>query len=87
MDKDRVKGKIDDAAGRAKRQVGEWTGDSKTQAEGAAQQVKGKAENAWGKVKDAARDATETKTKSERPTAQGRRTKIELETDEDRNVA
>ncbi|HEX8810747.1 MAG TPA: CsbD family protein [Terracidiphilus sp.] len=58
MDKDRIKGKVDDAAGRAKRQVGEWTGDTKTQAEGAAQQVKGKAENAWGKMKDAVRDAT-----------------------------
>jgi uncharacterized protein YjbJ (UPF0337 family) len=56
MDKDRVKGTIDDAAGRAKRQVGEWTGDTKTQVEGAAQQVKGKAEKAWGNVKDAARD-------------------------------
>ncbi len=56
MDKDRVKGKLDDAAGRAKRQVGEWTGDTKTQAEGAAQQVKGKVENTWGKMKDAARD-------------------------------
>jgi uncharacterized protein YjbJ (UPF0337 family) len=59
MDKDRVKGKIDDAAGRAKRQVGEWTGDTEAQVEGAAQQVKGKAENAWGKIKDAARDATD----------------------------
>src|SRR5271166_3242691 len=57
MDKDRVKGKMNDAVGRAKRQVGEWTGDTKTQVEGAAQQVKGKAENAWGKMKDAARDA------------------------------
>ena len=57
MDKDRVKGAIDDAAGRVKRQVGEWTDDTKTQAEGAAQQVKGKAEKAWGTVKDAARDA------------------------------
>jgi uncharacterized protein YjbJ (UPF0337 family) len=57
MDKDRVKGTIDDAAGRAKRQVGEWTGDTKKQAEGAAQQVKGKVEKAWGNVKDAARDA------------------------------
>jgi uncharacterized protein YjbJ (UPF0337 family) len=57
MDKDRVKGAIDDAAGRAKRQVGEWTGDSSAQVEGAAQQVKGKAEKAWGNVKDAARDA------------------------------
>jgi uncharacterized protein YjbJ (UPF0337 family) len=56
MDKDRVKGTIDDAAGRAKRQVGEWTGDIDTQVEGAAQQVKGKAEKAWGNVKDAARN-------------------------------
>jgi uncharacterized protein YjbJ (UPF0337 family) len=57
MDKDRVKGTIDDTVGRAKRQVGEWTGDTGTQAEGAAQQVKGKAEKAWGNVKDAVRDA------------------------------
>lgn len=59
MDKDTVKGTLDDAAGRAKRQVGEWTGDSKTQAEGAAQQVKGKVEKAWGNTKDAVRDATD----------------------------
>jgi len=59
MDKDRVKGAVNDAAGRAKRQVGEWTGDTKTQAEGAAQQVKGKAQKAWGNVKDAARDASD----------------------------
>ena len=55
MDKDRIKGTIDDAAGRAKRQVGEWTGDTETQADGAAQQVKGKVEKAWGNVKDAVR--------------------------------
>lgn len=57
MNKDNVKGTMDDAAGRAKRQVGEWTGDTKTQAEGATQQVKGKVEKAWGNVKDAAHDA------------------------------
>ena len=57
MDKDRIKGTVDDAAGRVKRQVGEWTGDTQTQVDGAAQQVKGKAEKAWGNVKDAARDA------------------------------
>ena len=57
MDKDTVKGTVDDAAGRIKRQVGEWTGDTGAQVEGAAQQVKGKAEKAWGNVKDAARDA------------------------------
>jgi len=57
MNKDNLKGSMDDAAGRVKRQVGEWTGDSKAQAEGGAQQVKGKAEKAWGNVKDAVRDA------------------------------
>jgi uncharacterized protein YjbJ (UPF0337 family) len=57
MDKDRVKGAIDDAAGRAKRQVGEWTGDTGAQVEGATQQVKGKVEKAWGNIKDSAREA------------------------------
>jgi uncharacterized protein YjbJ (UPF0337 family) len=56
MNKDNLKGSMDDAAGRAKRQIGEWTGDTKTQADGAAQQVKGKAEKAWGNVKDAVHD-------------------------------
>jgi uncharacterized protein YjbJ (UPF0337 family) len=56
MDKDRVKGKVEDVKGRIKRQVGEWSGDKKTQAEGAAEQVKGKIQNAWGKAKDAGRE-------------------------------
>jgi uncharacterized protein YjbJ (UPF0337 family) len=58
MDKDRVKGAINDAAGRAKRQVGEWTGDTDAQVEGSMQQAKGKAQKAWGNIKDAARDAS-----------------------------
>ena len=58
MDSDKIKGAIDDAAGRAKRQVGEWTGDTKTQVEGAAQQVKGKTEKVMGNVKDAVRGDT-----------------------------
>jgi len=33
MNKDRIKGKVKDVAGRVERQAGEWTGDSKTQAE------------------------------------------------------
>ena len=57
MNSDTVKGTIDDAAGRAKRQIGEWTGDTNTQVEGAGQQIKGKVEKAWGNVKDAANDA------------------------------
>ena len=57
MDKDRIEGKMDDIKGRAKRQVGEWTGDEDLQAEGTADQAKGKTQNAFGKVKDAGRDA------------------------------
>ncbi len=59
MDKDRIQGKAEDIAGRAKRQVGEWTGDNKTQAEGALDQAKGKTRNVVGKVKDAVRDAAD----------------------------
>jgi len=57
MDKDRVKGKAKDVAGRVQRQMGEWTGNEKQQAEGAAEQLKGKAQNVWGKAKDTGRDA------------------------------
>lgn len=69
MDKDRIKGSVDDAVGRAKRQVGEWTGDTDAQVDGAAQQVKGKAEKAWGNVKDAARDANDQANERERTDA------------------
>ena len=66
MDKDRVKGAIDDAVGRARRQAGEWTGDTESQVKGAAQQIKGKAEKVVGNLKDAARDAR-TDADKERP--------------------
>ena len=55
MNKDEVKGKAKDVAGRVQRQAGEWTGSDKAQAKGAAKQVEGKVQNAWGKVKDAAK--------------------------------
>lgn len=56
MDKNRIKGKMDEIAGRAKRQAGEWTGDTQAQGEGTMDEIKGRAENAWGKVKDSARN-------------------------------
>lgn len=59
MDKDRVKGKVEDIGGRIERQAGEWTGDKKAQAEGTKHQIKGKARNAVGKIKDAGREAME----------------------------
>ncbi len=63
MDKDQIKGKVDDVAGRLKRQAGEWTGDKDAQAEGTKEQVKGKIEGAVGKVKDAARNLKEDASK------------------------
>ena len=65
MNQDKVKGAMDDAAGRAKRQIGEWTGDTKTQVDGASQQVKGKVEKAWGNLKDTAKDADRDRTKND----------------------
>jgi uncharacterized protein YjbJ (UPF0337 family) len=53
MDKDRVKGTIDEVVGSVKQKTGEITGDTQLQVEGIAQHVKGKLENTWGKVKDA----------------------------------
>ena len=59
MDKDRIEGKAKDIAGRAQRQVGEWTGDDESQAKGAVKQVEGKVQNAWGKAKDAVKKSTD----------------------------
>ena len=59
MNKDRVKGMIDEVAGSAKRKAGELTDNPKLRAEGMAQQVKGKAEGAWGMAKEAVRDVIE----------------------------
>jgi uncharacterized protein YjbJ (UPF0337 family) len=66
MNKDRVEGKIKDVTGRVERQAGEWTGDPKTQAKGAAKQVEGKVQNAVGKVEDAAKKS-DRKTSSKPP--------------------
>jgi uncharacterized protein YjbJ (UPF0337 family) len=65
MDKDRIEGKVKDVAGRVERQVGEWTGDSEKQADGAMKQAEGKVQNAWGKVKDAAKDVAKDAKKSD----------------------
>lgn len=59
MNKNQVKGIIDEVAGTAKRKAGAVTDNPKLQLEGMAQQAKGKVEGAWGKAKDAVRDAIE----------------------------
>ncbi len=57
MDKDRIKGSMDQAKGSVKETIGKVTGDTKLQGEGAADKLKGKAESAVGGAKDAIRDA------------------------------
>jgi uncharacterized protein YjbJ (UPF0337 family) len=59
MNKDQVEGKVKDIAGRAERQVGEWTGDTEAQVKGTAKQAEGKVQNAWGNVKDAGEKAAD----------------------------
>ncbi|HEU5232862.1 MAG TPA: CsbD family protein [Terriglobales bacterium] len=66
MDKNRIKGKMDEIAGRAKRQAGEWTGDTQAQGQGTVDEIKGRAENAWGKVKDSARNVKDDMDKKDR---------------------
>ena len=56
MNKDNIKGKMNDVKGRIKRQAGEWTGDAQLQDDGAMDQAKGKVQNAWGEVKEGAKD-------------------------------
>jgi uncharacterized protein YjbJ (UPF0337 family) len=86
MDKDRVKGKVDELVGSAKRHVGNLTGDNKTKIEGAVQQVKGKAENTWGKVKDAARDAHDQNKAVHAENKEAAREDREALAAEDRNI-
>ena len=57
MNKDRVKGTLDEAVGSAKRKAGGLTGSTSLQVEGIAQQVKGKLENTVGKIEDAVDEA------------------------------
>ena len=59
MNRDQVKGAIDEVVGSAKRAAGDLTGNTRLQVKGMAQQVKGKVEGAWGDAKDALRDAVE----------------------------
>jgi uncharacterized protein YjbJ (UPF0337 family) len=85
MDKDRVKGAVDQVVGSAKRHIGDLTGDSRTEAEGAVQQVKGKVESAWGKTKDAARDVRANLEAAHEPNQEAKRKNREAGVAEDRN--
>jgi uncharacterized protein YjbJ (UPF0337 family) len=91
MDKDRVKGKAKDVAGRVQRQAGEWTGDEESQVKGTLKQAEGKLQNAVGQVKDAVRNSAEEarrKRDIEKGRKQGREEeKLEEERPRRRDVA
>ena len=53
---DRAKGKVNQAAGKVKEEVGDALGDGSLESRGKAQQVKGHVQEASGKIKDALRD-------------------------------
>lgn len=59
MDKDRVDGIGKKVSGSVKEAIGKVTGNTKLEAEGAAQKTAGKAQNAAGGVKDVVRDAVD----------------------------
>ena len=56
MDKDRIEGMGKQAKGSVKEAFGKVTGDTKTEAEGAAEKSAGKVQNAIGGMKDTARE-------------------------------
>jgi uncharacterized protein YjbJ (UPF0337 family) len=58
MDKDRIEGSLKQAAGAIKEGFGKVTGDTKIEAEGAAEKAAGKVQNTVGGIKDGVRDAT-----------------------------
>jgi uncharacterized protein YjbJ (UPF0337 family) len=57
VDKDRVEGSAKNIGGKIKEGFGKLTGDTKTEAEGKADQVEGKVQNTVGGIKDTIRDA------------------------------
>jgi len=57
MDKDRVEGAAKQAKGSVKQGIGKITGDTKTEAEGAAEKAVGKTQSMFGGLKDRLREA------------------------------
>lgn len=60
MDEDRIKGAATDIGCKVKDAAGGLLGNSKTQAEGKADQASGQLQNAYGSTKDAVREQADT---------------------------
>jgi uncharacterized protein YjbJ (UPF0337 family) len=61
MDKQRIKGSLDETKGAAKDTAGRILGDRKLQAEGKFDKAKGKVEKEVGRMKDAVRNLRDRK--------------------------
>ena len=59
MDKDRIAGAANDAAGKAESAFGQATGNAARDASGRAREASGTVQNIYGQAKDAARDLSE----------------------------
>jgi uncharacterized protein YjbJ (UPF0337 family) len=60
MDENRVSGTARKVGGKLQEGVGEATGDTRTQAEGVANQVTGAAQDLYGRARDTVSDSAET---------------------------
>jgi uncharacterized protein YjbJ (UPF0337 family) len=60
MDENRVSGTARNVGGKVQEGVGRVTGDTRTQAEGLANQVTGTAQDLYGRARDSAGEATDT---------------------------
>ena len=56
MNKDQVKGKAKDVAGKVQEKAGELTGSEEQQVKGEAKQVEGKVQETYGDAKEAVKD-------------------------------
>jgi uncharacterized protein YjbJ (UPF0337 family) len=63
MDKEHVKGAVDNAVGKTKEAVGHAVGSKKLETKGKVDQAKGAAHNAAGDVKDVGREAVDRTTR------------------------
>jgi Uncharacterized protein conserved in bacteria len=57
--KDEVEGKLEQAKGKVKSAVGNWTGDKELEAEGEADNIAGEAQEGWGSFKRGVGEAIE----------------------------
>ena len=59
MNKDQIKGRVEEATGKVKEAAGKLVGNEKLQTEGMAEQVKGKVQAGFGDAKERAKDAAQ----------------------------